>query len=244
MTRRFIIFFLTLLFGVAITSKGNTITDSPKVNKSGQRISSRSFDQTVIENFKSDADFIYEQPPETRPNFIKMLFVKLFSWLASVLGSEGGAWIVIIVIVIVGVVGIGFALYGIFGIGKTIPIYSKEVDDLAYEVKDENIHEVNFAIEIDKAVEQKDFRRAIRLMYLYTLKLLSNNEIIHWLPSKTNHDYQYEIQDKAYQQQFATLSYYFEYVWYGDFKAEIHQYEEMKNVFKGLESKLRGDVEK
>lgn len=212
--------------------------DPVKIYSAVNEHSDRSFDLSIIEDFKSDSDFVYEQPPETRPNFLRILFKKIFGWLVNVLGSEGVAWIVLIIIILVGVVGLGFALYGIFGIGKTIPVYAKEHEGLDYAIKEENIHEVNFTEEIDLAVEQKDFRRAMRLIYLYTLKLLSNHAVIEWLPSKTNHDYQYEIQNDKCQQQFTILSYYFEYVWYGEFKATATQFAEMKSAFSELKSNL------
>lgn len=210
-------------------------------NHEGQKqlIQLNSFDQHILSEFKEDADFIYEQPPGTKPNFIKTLINKFLQWLTVILGNEAFAWLVLIILILVGVVGLGFALYGIFGIGKTIPIYGKEINGLDYAVKDESIHELNFVDEIDLAVEQKDYRRAIRLMYLYALKLLSDQQIIDWLPAKTNHDYLYEIQNEGFHKQFSLLSYYFEYVWYGDFQANATQFGEMKDVFSGLKQNLQ-----
>lgn len=196
------------------------------------------FDQATIQEFKSDDEFIYEQPPETRPNFLKILFQKFFQWLVFIFGNEVFAWFVLVLLIIVGVVGLGFAFYGIFGVGKSIPIYNKETNELDYLVKAENIHELNFVDEIDLAVEQKDFKRGVRLVYLYTLKLLSDQKIIDWVPSKTNHDYLYEIKNDHFQQQFSTLSYYFEYVWYGNFKAEAVQFREMNDAFSVLKLNL------
>ena len=230
------IFFLISLEGQYSYGAQSDSTDSGKY---AMQIQLKRFDQGIINEFKGDDNFIYEQPPETRPNFLKVLFRKLFQWLVIIFGNEGFAWLVLILMIIIGVVGLGFAFYGIFGVGKTIPIYSKELNGLDYSVKDENIHELNFVDEIDLAVEQKDYKRAVRLVYLYALKLLSDQKIIEWLPSKTNHDYLYEIQNYGFQQQFATLSYYFEYVWYGDFQAEETQFREMKVAFSGLKKNLQ-----
>ena len=77
------------------------------------------------------------------------------------------------------------------------------------------------------------------MVYLYTLKLLSDQKIIEWMPSKTNHDYLYEIKNDHFQQQFSTLSYYFEYVWYGDFQADAVQYGEMNDAFSALKLNLQ-----
>lgn len=238
-----ILFFLIVLQHGFVYAQHNT-ADSTDNRLIIEELEDRSFDQSIIQDFKADSDFVYEQPPETRSNFLRMIFKKLFEWLVLILGNEGVAWIVIIIIVIVGVVGFGFALYGIFGIGKTIPVYNKETDGIEYTIKDENIHELNFSEEIELAVGQEDYRKAVRLVYLYALKLLSNHEVIEWRPYKTNHDYQYEIQNKLFQQKFATLSVYFEYIWYGEFKADLQQFKDMKSAFNVLKSNLLEDVKK
>lgn len=239
MKYRFWLFICFLFLLVPLTSFCAVQSDLTKYEE--RKIELNSFDQRIIDEFKEDADFIYMQPPGTRPNFLKTLFNKFFQWLVMIFGNEGFAWLVLIVMIIAGVVGLGLAFYGIFGIGKTIPIYSKELNGLDYSVKDENIHELNFMDEIDLAVEQQDYRRAIRLIYLYALKLLSDKNVIDWLPAKTNHDYLYEIQNEYFKKQFSMLSYYFEYVWYGDFQANATQFEEMKNAFSGLKLNLQQD---
>ena len=213
-------------------------SDSSIVNENANNIQLKSFDKGIIDGLRSDSDFLYDLPPDSRPNYLQLIFRKFLEWLIYIFGNEAFAWLVLIILILLGIVGLGFAFYGMFGVGKSIPIFSKESDSLDYSVKEENIHEVNFSEEIDIAVEQKDYKRAIRLVYLFALKLMSDQSIIEWLPSKTNHDYLYEIRNAGYQQQFSTLSYFFEYVWYGDFKADMTHFTEMKETFAGLKKDL------
>jgi hypothetical protein len=228
------------LFTIAALPSFCSVQDDSTTHDSNiQQVQFMRFDQKIINEFKEDADFMYTQPPGSRPNFLKVLWNKFFQWLVFIFGNEAFAWLVLILLIIAGVVGLGFAFYGIFGIGKTIPIYSGDVNGLDYEVKAENIHELNFVEEIDLAVEQQDFKRAVRLMYLHALKLLADKDLIDWLPAKTNHDYMYEIKNELYKKQFSTLSYFFEYVWYGDFQADATQFGDMKNVFSGLKQSLQ-----
>jgi len=225
----------TFVFG--ISEKDSTVAIEANVE-----LPLKHFDQQIIDKFKQDSAFLYELPPETRPNFLQMMFRKFFEWLIFIFGNEGVAWLVLIIMIVLGAVGIGFAFYGLFGVGKTIPVYNKEEGGIDYSLKEENIHEMNFSEEINLAVEQKDFRRAIRLVYLFTLKLLSDRKIINWIPSKTNHDYLLEIQSENFKKPFSTLSYYFEYVWYGDFQADETQYREMQKTLSSLQNKLQEDV--
>ena len=231
----FIIFLISL---EVHDSYGAAQSDSTNIKENALNFQLRRFDQDIIDEFKGDADFMYNQPPNTRPNFLQIIFRKIFEWLVYIFGNAALAWLVLIILILLGIVGLGFAFYGIFGVGKTIPIYSKEVDSLKYSVKEENIHEMNFSDEIDIAVEQKDYKRAIRLVYLFALKIMSDQRIIEWLPSKTNHDYLYEIRNAEFQRQFSTLSYFFEYVWYGDFQPDIAHYKEMRETFAGLKKNL------
>ncbi|MCG8306216.1 MAG: hypothetical protein MI975_02415 [Cytophagales bacterium] len=203
------------------------------------RIRQQQFNPDLIREFKADSEFIYELPPAARPGILKMIFNTFFEWLVLLLGNEFFAWLVLIVLVVLGVVGLGFALYGIFGIGKTIPVYSRGDDGLAYSVKEENIHEINFPEEIEHAVNQRAYRKAVRLVHLYCLKLLTDNNMIDWSPSKTNHDYLYEIESEVFQKLFSRLCYYFEYVWYGDFQVGIAEYEDINDTFKEFRKNLR-----
>jgi hypothetical protein len=84
-----------------------------------------------------------------------------------------------------------------------------------YETHAENIHELDFNTLLDEAVQQQDYRRAIRLYYLHTLKQLTDRELIHWQPGKTNRSYIRELQAKALRTDFEKITALFEYVWYG-----------------------------
>lgn len=231
-----------LIFCLAFTpeySIGSSQVDSAGITENTLEIQANKFDQSILSDLRSDANFTYDQPPNSRPNFLQMLFNKFFEWLVFVFGNEAFAWLVLIILIAVGIVGLGFAVYGIFGIGKTVPIYGSDSEALEYSLKDEDIHEMDFLPEIDIAVEQKDYKRAIRLVYLFALKLMSDHTIIEWLPSKTNHDYLYEIRSEKFQQNFSKLSYFFEYVWYGDFHPSISHYKEMREAFAALKENIK-----
>jgi len=204
-----------------------------------QKIVQKKFNSAIIEQFRNDSEFIYKLPPSSRFGLLKMLFQKFFEWLVAIFGNEFISGLILIVLIILGLVGFGFALYGLFGIGKTLPVYAKDKNGLDYSVKDENIHEIDFTEEIDIAISQKDFKRAVRLVYLFALKILTDQSIIEWSPSKTNHDYIYEIDTDVYRDQFTTLSYYFDHVWYGDFHAGSEQYEAINNTFLELRRSLQ-----
>ena len=102
----------------------------------------------------------------------------------------------------------------------------------------ENIHELNFDKLIAEATQAHNYTRATRLLYLKTLKTLTDKSLIDWQPHKTNYDYLRELSPRPYQPDFQHLSLLFEYICYGDFKVEIPQYREVEAAFKAFEQKI------
>jgi hypothetical protein len=84
-------------------------------------------------------------------------------------------------------------------------------------IDEEHIEHLNLDTFIDDALAQKNYRLAIRYMYLKALKELSSNNIISWHFEKTNNDYYNEIKDPLLKDNFKKVSYLYDYVWYGEF---------------------------
>lgn len=92
---------------------------------------------------------------------------------------------------------------------------------------------------IAAAMDQKDYRLAIRYQYLKALKALSRQGIIEWHYEKTNRDYQREIKVPALQVPFGDISYLYDYIWYGEqpidgsiYSAAVQKFEAMhKKIF-------------
>lgn len=96
---------------------------------------------------------------------------------------------------------------------------------------EEDIHDMDFEALLAEAIAQKDYRVAIRLYFLYGLKLLTDGQHIHWEPGKTNQDYVNELQTAALQQDFNRLNYYFEYAWYGNFQITTDLFQQVDQLF-------------
>ena len=92
---------------------------------------------------------------------------------------------------------------------------------------------------IIKAEEANDYRLAIRLHYLKSLRLLDTLGKIIWRSGKTNHDYLLEIKDTELKEEFDNLSYIYEYSWYGQFEIESAiQYQQLRDPFQTLYKKI------
>lgn len=110
---------------------------------------------------------------------------------------------------------------------------SKKISEkLIYE--DEDIHELNLETLLQQAIENKDFRLAIRYYYLTTLKGLSNKELIDYHKDKTNSEYLFEIENKEMRTNFSYLSYVYSYVWYGEFSVDENSFKVAQNKYQSF----------
>ena len=88
-------------------------------------------------------------------------------------------------------------------------------NSLPYTVEEDTIYGVDFPKGIDEALSRRDYREAIRLLYLQTLKLLADRKRIDWQLYKTPTQYLHEVRLPAFRQ----LTDHFMRVRYGNFEA-------------------------
>lgn len=98
------------------------------------------------------------------------------------------------------------------------------------EVKDQHI--------VD-AIDNEDYRLAIRYCFLKMLKLLSDYELIKWKEYKTNSDYIAELKNVELKESYHYVARIFEYVWYGEFNLSKEHftmvYDRFNDIYKSIE---------
>lgn len=97
---------------------------------------------------------------------------------------------------------------------------------LAYKTEEDTIYGVDFATAISHALSLGDYREAVRMIYLQTLKTLSDSGKINWQPYKTPTQYTYEVRSTD----FRTFTNHFLRVRYGNFSATADLCDEMKRL--------------
>ncbi len=100
-------------------------------------------------------------------------------------------------------------------------------------IKNEDIQDL-----INKAIQQKNYRLAIRYSYLLVLKQLSESELIRWEQQKTNEDYIKEIEKESIKGHFETITRIYDYVWYGEFNVDALKYERLKPSFETISKSI------
>jgi hypothetical protein len=97
---------------------------------------------------------------------------------------------------------------------------------------------------IAKAEAQGDYKNAYRLRYLHLIKLLVLHKKISFKKEFTNHNYIAQLRHSEYVKDFATLTNYFDYYWYGDISISNERYLELKPVFDTFYNKISKEAGK
>lgn len=221
--------FLVLSFFVnianaAIKPAGWFRTDSTQV-----RI--RHFDQSKLDEYKAEKDFKYDNSISYSPSPWQRFwrgFWDLFDRNFS--GTSGD--IIKYLLIALGCAAVIFAVIKFSGMNAELIFNKKSASaEVPYSETIENIHEISFSEEIDKAVNTQNYRLAVRLLYLNCLKRLSDSGNINWQLNKTNSAYINELKDNQQRQKFSDLTRKFEYAWYGGFPIDHAIFSSINKAF-------------
>lgn len=198
----------------------------------------RHFNANAIREYKSGKDFNYG---EANKDFSPSLWDRFWNWFWSLFkgafSNTSPGLVFKYIFIGLGCAAVIFFIVKLSGIdaGTLFGKNSKEIE-LPYSENLENIHQISFDEEINKALENKDFRLAVRLLYLKSLKNLSNSGKIKWEPEKTNTQYIDELKSPVQKSAFRLLTQRFEYVWYGSFYIDDKIYTKISHSFKDFNS--------
>lgn len=184
--------------------------------------------------YKGD-DFNYKvvQPKESLWDLIKR---KIAQFLFKNIDPNKAAIYTTNILRFFGIIIIGFLLFivirylmskdGNFFFGRR----NRKINITSQDIE-ENIHEINFPERILTLEKQQDYRSAIRYHFLYSLKKLTDKNLINWNVEKTNRDYLRELKNKNLQEDFRRVIYIYDYIWYGEFDTKEEDYQHYKSYF-------------
>ena len=224
--QKILFFILFLGFSVGVFAQADSLT----VKKDKSSIVQKKFDAKALEKYKSDKDFDYSESQVAKdPTLIERLFnwlsrqlLRFLEWIFGVRYAKGilGNILQAIPYIIVGVLLfllIKFFLKvnsnSIVSNASNKPIVSITEDEALIKHKD-------LLKLINQAIDQKNYRLAIRFYYLNIIKQLEDNELIIWEQQKTNEDYIQEISKENIKASFKDLTRLYDFVWYGNFEID------------------------
>lgn len=202
------------------------------------KIELRTFDTQALNDFKSDPDYRYGRPQEGMSPWerfmiwLGMILQQFFYYTTQTLLGQllfYGFLIAVILWVILRLLNIEV---------KDLFYRTAATSKIDFQLADENIHELDFEKLISQAVEKAEYRDAVRLIFLYALKKLSDANQIRWQTGKTNDEYIAELHQHPALPRLRELRYYFDYAWYGHFEINQRTYEGVKKTFQEFNSQI------
>jgi len=194
-----------------------------------------------VQNFKkkyTDKEFIYEfkTPEKNAWDRFKEWLANIFKNIFSFTDSKTATNFVDILLKIIAILIIIAVIYMIVKAimnkeGQWIFGRNSDRKIINYDEIEKNLHLVDFEKLIQNSLQSGEKRLTIRYYYLWMLKKMSEKQIIEWDVEKTNSDYLYEIKNEAQKEDFAYLSYLYNYIWYGEFELDEATFTKAKNAF-------------
>ena len=188
------------------------------------------YDTAKIAKYQADKRYDYNSQldiPEI--NFAEIIYrwlSRFFSRFVDVEAADTAATWFLVIFFIVVVVLVVFFIYK-----KRPELFLREKKrPLSYDIEEETIYGIDFEKELSAALSANDFRAAIRILYLQTLRFLSDKQYIDWQIYKSPTEYMYELKPANLKISFRTFTNHFLQVRYGNFKATSNLFDVMKNL--------------
>ncbi|MEZ4847337.1 MAG: DUF4129 domain-containing protein [Bacteroidia bacterium] len=195
---------------------------SPTGNLFSKQNTKRFFSEESLEKFQDDKNFQYGEEPLPEKFEPRKKNTNL-----------GGLMEILMYVAIVALIIVLIYLVSKNTVSKSSrKITSDEIPELV----EKDITEVDFDELIKRTAASGDYRKAVRLLYLESLKTLNHKKWINWKPYKTNYEYQLELSGTKLQSSFDRLTYNFEYIWYGHFDIDQAVYQQLERGFKDFQS--------
>lgn len=142
-----------------------------------------------------------------------------------------------------------YFLLVILAIYLIVKVLINENFNSIFNKKAKSFHDINLTEEhietidvnnlLRTALENSDYRLAIRYQFLLTLQKLSKNDVIQWHFDKTNSDYLNEIAQPTIQQGFKKVTYLYDHIWYGEQTIDLNKYEKSVLDFKSINKLIK-----
>ena len=202
------------------------------------------YDSVTVKQLRPPASLEQEVFAEVDLGFAKVnehedpnLLGRFLSWLmdlifghASYENQQKIQWGFLILLVLAGL-GLAIWLFSRSEFGSFLKGNTKG-SGFNFSDIDEDISGIDFDGKIRKALEDRDYRLAVRWLYLKQLFLLNEKNKIAWQPYKTNMDYANELSASvAIRQPFKDISRIYDYVWYGKYSIDGERFQKIETEF-------------
>jgi len=136
----------------------------------------------------------------------------------------------------------GFIIFILYNFLKNNDFSLNKKKKVSLDESDTPWEDVEHFDEWDRALQQalhsKNYRLAVRILYLKNLQGLNKGGHIQYREEYTNWHYVYKLSGSNYFEPWRKLSTYFDYIWYGEYAIDQAQYQQLANDFNQFEQQL------
>ena len=146
-----------------------------------------------------------------------------------------------IVLWVLAVAVVVFVVYKLF-LGKSaLFLKSRKNIEAEIQMEEEVLSADKYEGLIKKAAADKNFRLAVRYLYLQSLYQLAEKGYVRLGSEKTNYQYAAELRAAKpdFTKPFADLTYKYEYIWYGEYSVTDAMYDSLRNSFAEFNNKIK-----
>jgi hypothetical protein len=198
----------------------------------------RALNTEKLQAYKADKDFQYERYHEPPKSLLARFWEWFWQKISQLLSTRSGANTFQTILIIGAVAILVFFILNLTGMTKVGLFGRKTGKGLDYNESEENIHTINFDEAIENAIGNGNLRLAVRLLYLQSLKKLTDIGLINWQINKTNIAYVQELNGNRHQPAFSNLTLQFESNWYGDIPIDAAEFNAVHEQFNQFNRQL------
>lgn len=186
-------------------------------------------DAGFVDSYRNQKQFNYSRAP-IAPNF----FRQLWDYFVNRLGGWGeiSKSIPLILKIFASIIFLLFLLLTIVKTQLYTVFYSeKAVNTPDFKLPSMEDQNIDFDQTIRSYIDQKQYRQAIRWLYLKIFNQLKNKEYIRFSKEKTNVDYLRDLGNSDLKSGFLLVTNLYNRIWYGDVEITEDQFLRFEKVF-------------
>ncbi|MGB5289596.1 MAG: DUF4129 domain-containing protein [Ignavibacteriaceae bacterium] len=174
--------------------------------------------EDILEKYKNDSAFNYDNNQKEAEDWITKIKNWINQQLALIRSSKTFSTALDYFYYLLAILALILILRGLIKGDRRGLLFGKVANnEIKMIVRDEDLNLLNFDELIKRAIENKEYRLATRYLFLKSLKLLADGEIIEPRNNKTNQQYLQEIKNSEIAEAFQGATLRFEWIWYGEF---------------------------
>jgi hypothetical protein len=136
--------------------------------------------------------------------------------------------------VLLGILAVALMIYAIYryaGMDRRNVFRGAQRSDIPFNPAEQDVRKMDLPSAIARAEQEGQYRLALRLLYLNSLRQMADRDLIRYAVSKTNHDYARELAGGPFAASFSRITLLYEFGWYGEFPVDRDLYERIREVF-------------